>query len=143
MEFKFKIPLSVRFSDFDSLGHVNNAVILSYFEEARIRYFEEVITGNKVNWSENGIILAKVIIDFRKPIKDYHNYFVFICCSRLGTKSFDFSYKIIQELNNDIQVMAEGITVMVCYNYKTAQTIEMPLGWKKKVELFEGKSLSA
>lgn len=34
------VELEVRYRDLDPLGHVNNAVYLSYIELARVRYFE-------------------------------------------------------------------------------------------------------
>ena len=37
---KYKYPMTVRFSDLDSLGHVNNAIYLSYLEQARISWFQ-------------------------------------------------------------------------------------------------------
>ena len=33
-----KIPISVRWRDMDSMGHVNNAKYISYLEEARVRW---------------------------------------------------------------------------------------------------------
>ena len=36
--FPFTAPITVMFRDLDALGHVNNAVYLSYFEQARIGY---------------------------------------------------------------------------------------------------------
>ena len=36
--FKFSTQIEVRFRDLDALGHVNNAVYLTYFEIARLHY---------------------------------------------------------------------------------------------------------
>jgi acyl-CoA thioester hydrolase len=36
--FKFSTHIEVRFRDLDALGHVNNAVYLTYFEIARLHY---------------------------------------------------------------------------------------------------------
>ena len=36
--YPFSMPITVAFRDLDMLGHVNNAVYLSYFESARIAY---------------------------------------------------------------------------------------------------------
>ncbi len=33
-----RIPISVRWRDMDSMGHVNNAKYISYLEEARVRW---------------------------------------------------------------------------------------------------------
>ena len=86
-QYKLKIPIVIRFADFDLLSHVNNANYLTYLEEARIKYFSEVIERDEIDWRQNGMILARMEIDFRKPITGYQNYFVYIRCSRLGNNS--------------------------------------------------------
>jgi acyl-CoA thioester hydrolase len=36
------VSIDVRFADTDAMGHVNNAVYLTYCEMARIRYWSDV-----------------------------------------------------------------------------------------------------
>ena len=43
----------IRFADIDAMGHVNNAVYFSYFEQARIHFFRQWI-GLEWNWNEHG-----------------------------------------------------------------------------------------
>jgi acyl-CoA thioester hydrolase len=38
--------IQVRLTDIDILGHVNNAIYLSYFEMTRIHYFNELVGYN-------------------------------------------------------------------------------------------------
>ena len=38
--FKEKTQVQIRFKDIDSMGHVNNANHITYFELARLNYFE-------------------------------------------------------------------------------------------------------
>jgi acyl-CoA thioester hydrolase len=137
--YKFKTLIPIRFADFDSLGHVNNAKYLTYLEIARIVYFEEVIAGRRVDWRKEGIILAKAVIDFKQPITGYKNYFVSIRCTRIGTKSFDLHYLIINEEEGKETVMAEGMTTMVCFDYTINSTIPMKPEWRNAIEEFEGK----
>ncbi len=40
----FKTQIFVRFRDIDNMGHVNNAVFFTYFEEGRKAFF------NKLSW---------------------------------------------------------------------------------------------
>ena len=135
--YHLKVPVEIRFSDFDSLGHVNNAVFNTYLEQARIEYFSKAISAGRVNWREDGIILARLEVDFRKPITEYDNYYVYIRCSRLGTKSFDFSYVITKEENEQTEIIAEAKTVMVCFDYHKNKTIEIRSDWKQKAKAFE------
>ena len=57
-----RAPRTVRFRDLDSMGHVNNAVYLTYLEEARIAFLRP--PGADVA----DMILARVEIDFRAPV---------------------------------------------------------------------------
>jgi acyl-CoA thioester hydrolase len=136
-KFKLKIPLVIRFADFDALGHVNNAKYLTYFEIARIKYFEEIITGGKVNWLEDGIIVARATIDFKYPLDGYDDYFISISCTRIGTKSLDFSYIIFLEKGTETIVIAEGVTVMVCYDYQKNESVPVRPEWRAAISLYE------
>ena len=117
--FKHKTPIQVRFKDIDALGHVNNANHLSYIEHARVHYFNDAVGAN-INWSEEGIILAKAIIDYKMPILLNDKVFVYTRCSRTGNKSFDLEYMIVKEENGKEVVLATATTVMVCFNYRSA-----------------------
>ena len=37
------VQIQIRFADIDAMGHVNNAVYLSYFEFTRVHYFSELL----------------------------------------------------------------------------------------------------
>ena len=39
---KISTPIAVRFRDVDSMGHVNNAVYFTYFEEGRKAFVHEL-----------------------------------------------------------------------------------------------------
>lgn len=138
---KLKHPLSIRFADFDLLGHVNNAKYLTYFEMARIEYFEKIIASGRVDWKNEGIILANAVIDFKHPITGYENYFIAVGCTRIGTKSFDLTYHITKEEADETIDIAEGRTVMVCFDYVNRKSIAMKQEWRKAIEEFEGRLL--
>ena len=68
--------VNIRFSDLDLFGHVNNAVYLTYYEEARVSYFDEVV-GYDYDWSKEGVILARIEVDFLIPILFTHRSLLF------------------------------------------------------------------
>ena len=62
-QFKQKTPVQIRFKDIDMMGHVNNANFITYFELARLTYFEALSeVGVKIDWVTEGVILAKIIV---------------------------------------------------------------------------------
>jgi acyl-CoA thioester hydrolase len=130
-----KFPVTIRFSDFDSFGHANNASYLTYLEEARVAYFEKVIgKGNRVDWLKTGIIMANAHVEFRFPISGYDGYFIDIRVSRMGKKSFEFAYVLTHEFKHAVKLIAEASTVMVCYDYAMEKTVELPSGWRELMQ---------
>ena len=62
----YTVDIDVRFRDIDALGHVNNAVYATYIEQARTRYFRDVLD---MDISQSSSVLASISIDFRRPIE--------------------------------------------------------------------------
>lgn len=124
-------PIQLRFVDIDQFGHVNNAVYLSYLEVARIPYFNQII--GKIDWLNEGIILANAEISYKMPILLQDKISVHVWCNKIGTKSFDLSYRIVKTTNSGDIEMATAKTVMVCYNYSEAATIPVPAHWAAKL----------
>ena len=56
----------VRFRDLDAMGHVNNAVFLTYIESARVAFLQDL--GAAPTLEDMSIIVARIEIDFRAPV---------------------------------------------------------------------------
>ena len=119
--FDFVHRETVRFRDLDSLGHVNNAVFLTYLEEARIAYL--VPLGAEAS----DMILARVEIDFRAPLRMGDDLEIGVRPARIGTKSFDLEY----EVHSGVTLAAEAKTVLVSYDYATRRPVELPESWRE------------
>jgi acyl-CoA thioester hydrolase len=139
--FKHKTPIQLRFKDADIMGHVNNANHLTYIELARLKYFEDVV-GSDANWSQQqGIILAHVSIDYKNPLFLRDTVFVYTRCSKLGKKSIELSWAIVREQSSAEEIIAQGIAVLVCYDYSADKTVEVPDAQKQKIIAFEGANV--
>mgnify|MGYP000113412940 CR=1 FL=1 len=134
---KFFSDIEIRFRDLDALAHVNNVVYLSYVEQARIRYFDDIL-GERQDWEEWGVLLARTEINYLQPLvlKDIAK-----CgmeCVAIGRKSMEFNFKIFKYKNGIETEMASGVNVLVCFNHKKNESIEVPTEWKNLIENFEG-----
>jgi acyl-CoA thioester hydrolase len=118
----------VRLTDIDILGHVNNAIYLTYFEIARMHYFAELV-GNEWNWMEEGVVLVKNEVEYLKPIVLNDVPYVKVFLLQLGTKSFTLGYEITV---ND-HLVTKGSSVLVGFNSKTKSTIEIPERMKEAI----------
>src|ERR1035437_3743603 len=105
--FKHKTLFQIRFKDVDMMGQVNNANHFTYLEIARAKYFDDVV-AEEVNWSKEGIILAKSTCDYKMPILFKDKVYVYTKCSRIGNKSFELSYVIVKDLSITPSPAGEG-----------------------------------
>jgi len=135
--FKHKFPIQIRFKDIDRMGHVNNAVYLTFIETARVHYFDSVVGhGNK--WSHQvGLILARTEIDYKAPVFMRDSIVVYTRCSRIGTKSITIEWAIVRDNNSSEEVVAKGISVLVCYDYDHNTTIAVPAEHRQLLETYE------
>jgi acyl-CoA thioester hydrolase len=125
--FPFVLREDVRFRDLDGMGHVNNAVFLTYMESARIAYLEALGAGSN---PQEGLILARIEVDFRSPISLGERVEVGVRPSRLGTKSFELEY----EVRADGRLAAEARSVLVGYDYARGESVEIPAEWREWLE---------
>lgn len=128
--------IQLRFSDMDAFGHINNACYLTYFEEARISYMDEIV-GLEYKWSARGIILANAEINFLKPTHIKDSVKVFTRCIHLGSKSFTLDYKMVRGNGENEEVVALCTSVQVMFDYDKQATVLMPEEWKALIKKFE------
>jgi acyl-CoA thioester hydrolase len=119
----------IRFADIDAMGHVNNAVYFSYFEQARIHFFRQMI-GAKWDWKSDGLLVAHNEIDYKLPILLNDKVQIIVGCNRIGEKSFTVTYTIVR----GEEICATGASVLVCFNHKQQQTQAVPPIWREALE---------
>ena len=125
--FDFVHRESVRFRDLDGMGHVNNAVFMTYMESARLAFLRSLGLGHN---PLEGLILARAEVDFRSPIELGQEVEIGVRPGRIGRKSFDLEH----EVRADGTLAAEGKFVLVAYDYTTASSRELPAEWRRHLE---------
>ena len=126
-----------RFRDTDAMGHVNNAVYVTYLEVARQEYWRRL--SGAIDYGRVPFILAHVTIDFRAEALVSEVLLLGVRCDWVGGKSFGFSYEI-RERQTD-RLVVEATTVQVCYDYDRKQSIPMSDELRRALETFEGRVL--
>lgn len=137
IHFKHQFPIQIRFADIDKLGHVNNAIYHSYFELARVAYFDEIV-GERVDWQRQGMILANANVNFKIPVRLGDQLTCYTKVSKVGNKSFELSNKLVITKDKEEHIAATATYVIVCMNYDTQQTIAVPESWKAAINSYEG-----
>jgi acyl-CoA thioester hydrolase len=121
--------LDVRFRDCDALGHVNNAVVLSYLEQARFHWWGQRLAGRA--FTDEGFLLARVEVDYRRPILLQDKVRIELRCVRVGNSSFDLAYRL---LNQDGALLAEARSVQVMVDFATQKPVPLAPGARTWLE---------
>ena len=141
--FRFRLPVDVRFRDTDAMGHVNNAVYLTYFESARAAYYRAV-TGRSFEGIEvepESIILAHARVDFRAPAFFGERLVVACRATWVGRSSFGLAYRITAAADSPRgagRLVAEGETIQVMFDYATQRSVRIPDELLAQLAAFEG-----
>ena len=72
-----EVTIPIRWRDVDNYGHVNNAVYLTYLEEARDRWVRETL-GPGVDF-----VIVRIAIDYRRELSQDDNE-VTVSCRGVG-----------------------------------------------------------
>jgi acyl-CoA thioester hydrolase len=121
----FVHQLEVRFRDCDPMGHVNNAVYLTYLEQARFAHWRELWKYRQEGWDRRvpGVILARAEVDYRGQAREGDLLDVRISVAKLGRTSFHYEYEVVDQKG---QLVLEARTVQVMYDYAAGKPVEIP-----------------
>ncbi len=160
-EFPFSRTIEVRFGDTDAMGHVNNAVYLTYCEAARVSYFEAATgrdffdvddyTTGHVPGTESGVgprhrwsfILAEARVVYRAPAYFGEALTVETRTCRIGRSSMTMEYRITapESKIGRARLIAVADSVMVTYDYDHHRPMPLPDELVELLETFEGRRL--
>jgi acyl-CoA thioester hydrolase len=103
-------PLTVRWSDVDSYGHVNNVKYYDYVQEARIS-----LVSDTVGWEPEAVwMVVRQDLEYLKPI-DFRiePYEVGTAISMIGNRSFTVTAEISDPISSTVYATARTIVVGV------------------------------
>lgn len=100
--------VELRWRDMDAYGHVNNAVYLTYLEEARDAWVQEVLGKVTDTWD---FVLARVAIDFKQELKQEDGAVLVRCAlDTFGRSSVRTREEIVKQ-DGTISAVAESVIV--------------------------------
>jgi acyl-CoA thioester hydrolase len=132
--FRLFFPIEVRFRDLDGLGHVNNAVYITYFEIARTHYWRELFGTN--SYEEYGFLVVRTECDYRSPAHFGETLLVATRVSELRNSSFVVEHEVTERQSG--RLVAEGKTVQVCFDPRQKKSIPIPPFVRQTISAFEG-----
>lgn len=126
--FRHWTPVSLRFSDQDSMGHINNVAYAAYVEQARVAFINTFLR----NRGDSGLdyILASVNIDYRREMHFPGAVDTGIRLLRIGNKSITTGYGLFKDGEN----VATAGSVNVFFDTGSGKTVPVPDTLRKILE---------
>jgi acyl-CoA thioester hydrolase len=122
-----RFPLETRYPDYDTKGHVNNAVFLTYFEVARARAWLDVVGGAL----DFPFVVAEATVRYVSEAMIGVPLDVEISTAEVRTKAWVWRYRILDR--RDDTLVAEGSTVQVMFDYEARRSVAIPEELKAKL----------
>jgi acyl-CoA thioester hydrolase len=122
---QFSHRLEVRFRDCDAMGHTNNAVYLTYLEQARFAHWRSLWGFGDPQTPPDlpGVILARVEADYRRPSRYGDTLEIRLRVAEIGRTSFRYEYEIV---DGQGRTVLTARTVQVMYDYAAGKPVPIP-----------------
>lgn len=131
-------PVTVRFplhwGEMDALGHANNARFFTWFESARIAYFERV--GLRLEPTQVGPILKRCDCEFLRPVVWPAELIVGARVTDSRTTSFTMLYAVARAEEPEVP-FARGSAIVVLVDYRSGQKVPIPDDLRARIEALE------
>ncbi|QSQ31834.1 thioesterase family protein [Xanthomonas translucens pv. translucens] len=118
-----RVPISVRWRDMDSMGHVNNAKYISYLEEARVRWLLQVEGFSMRN--RIAPVVAATNVNYRRPIVWPNDIVVELFVERMGSSSITVGHRIVDQTDDSV-LHSDGNVVVVWIDTETGKSAPLP-----------------
>ncbi|HOI27322.1 MAG TPA: thioesterase family protein [Paludibacteraceae bacterium] len=134
IEFNHSEKIQMRFNDIDVLGHVNNAIQITYFDYGKVHYFE-TLKKQIIDWSGSDLVMVHFEVDFMEPIFRGNNIEVKTKVYEIGNKSV----KLVQILQDETTGHIKSVcrSVMCGFDAKTNESIIISDEWRNLIQKFE------
>ena len=140
------LELPVLWGDMDALRHVNNARFFSWFEAARIAYFERLRSvmpdaGRTIGTGEVGPVLASTSCDYLRPVSYPGVVLVGVRIAEVGNSSLRMEYAVARADATEL-LCAQGKSVTVLVRYASMEKVPVPDAMRAAIEAMEQKAAS-
>lgn len=131
-DFHFFTPIQIRFSDIDGYMHVNNGVYFNYFEHARADFLYRHCDWNIM---ETGTVVAKIEINYFRPVHLHDQLKIGVRVARIGNSSFGLEQILFgSDGSGENQLFASCQCVMVSVNMENMKPVSIPDTQRAKLE---------
>ncbi len=117
----FEVRIPLRWSDLDAQGHVNNALLVDYLQEARVAFLRG---GPASRLLDDGVVVVRHQVEYRAST-DYStgndHVDVSLGVTRVGGARFEIGYEVTQQG----RTVARARTVLCPFDFTAQQPVRL------------------
>lgn len=122
--------ITPRFFETDALGHINNTILVQWFELAREPLFK--IFTPDLDPKKWRLIIARCEVDFLDQIHYGYDVLVQTYLSKIGNSSMIVEHLVFQK---DLKV-AKGKAVMIHFDYEQQKSVAIPESEREQLAIY-------
>lgn len=128
------MPITVKWGEMDSFGHVNNTVFFRYSEDGRIDYIHRVTEDGDIQ-ANHGPILADLRCSFMQQLRFPAEVEMGTRVSRMGRSSLELDQSLFR-VDSD-EVIATYQNVIVWFDFGAQTVMRIPETIRERVRRLE------
>lgn len=129
--FLFSTELTVRIGDLNYGNHLSNDVYLSYMHESRQQFLKSM-GYSELDLAGVSVIMGDTAIVFKQECFYGDQLLVELALGDIGVRSFDLLYRFTKKMDGSL--VCEAKTGMVCFNYQTRKTVDVPAAFVERIK---------
>ncbi|MCE3229218.1 MAG: hypothetical protein K0S32_3769 [Bacteroidetes bacterium] len=137
MERNTEINIQLDWSEMDLFGHINNVAYFKYIQAARVNYCELIGINTYRPDQKLSFAVAASSCQFKKPLHYPGQIKVRTKVEWVKNTSLQLNHQIIDQHGD---IAAEGIDVLVIFDYEVNAKVQIPETTRKKIEEIEQRS---
>ena len=130
LDMSHRLRIQIRFTDYDTFGHINNNSYLSFFDLGKSDFFHE-LTHHDGLPSDFSVAIVNINVDFLCPAVASEPLEVRTSVVKVGDRSFTVYQRIV---NPDTEhVKAQAVSVLAGFDVKTQQGSPLSEAFREKL----------
>lgn len=127
MSYTFWLPYTVRCSHINYAGHVGNAAVLDFFQDARIGYLQQLGCSELDVGDGCGLILPEAQVSYKAQMFLQDELYIGVRVASLSRTGFSMAYTVLRGSTET----AAGQTDLLCFDYQAQRLRRLPAALKQ------------
>lgn len=132
--FRHRMPVQLRFTDIDMVGHVNNNVYLTITDLAKLSYFDTLLPG-RFDIHNINLVVVHLDVDFYRPTFIHEQIDVWTTVTSVGPRSLHLEQRVVERANGETKCICR--TVMSGFNALTNSSMPISNEWIEALDRYE------